>query len=99
MILANRVPLSVWGGGCYIIGANRAGKSPRSFFNCITVTDGIKINEQYKSIGVGPLYGLYTYKPNLKRFDYFCLKLWRVLTRSGYERCNTGVEQVKDSDI
>ena len=45
-----------WGGGCYIIGANRAGKSARSLFNCITVTDGIKINEQYKSIGIRPLY-------------------------------------------
>ena len=43
-------------GGCYIIGANRAGKSARSLFNCISVTDGIKINEQYKSIGIGPLY-------------------------------------------
>ena len=56
MILANRVPLNVWGGGCYIIGAKRAGKSARSLFNCISVTDGIKISEQYKSIGIGPLY-------------------------------------------
>ena len=39
-----------------IIGANRAGKSARSLFNCISVKDGIKINEQYKSIGIGPLY-------------------------------------------
>ena len=44
------------GGGCYIIGANRAGKSARSLFNFISVTDDIKINEQYKSIGIGPLY-------------------------------------------
>ena len=56
MILANRVPLNAWGGGCYIIGANRAGKSARSLFNFISVTDDIKINEQYKSIGIGPLY-------------------------------------------
>ena len=55
-ILANRVPLNVWGGGCCIFGANRAGKSTRSLFNCISVMDGIKINEQYKSIGIGPLY-------------------------------------------
>ena len=56
MILAYRVPLNVWGGGYYIIGANRAGKSARSLFNCITVTDCSKINEQNKSIGIGPLY-------------------------------------------
>ena len=56
MILANRVPLNVWGGGCYYIGANRAGKSTRCLFKCISVTDGIKINEQNKSIGIGPLY-------------------------------------------
>ena len=56
MILANRDLLNVWGGGCYIICANRAGKCARSLFNCISVTDGIKINEQIKSIGIGPLY-------------------------------------------
>ena len=39
-----------------IIGANRAGKSARSLFNCISVTDAIKINEQNKWIGIGPLY-------------------------------------------
>ena len=70
MILAYRVPLNVWEGGYYIIGANRAGKSARSLFNCITVMDCIKINEQNKSIGIGPLY---TYKPNLKQLDYFYL--------------------------
>ena len=37
-------------------GANQAGKRARSLFNCISVTDGIKINEQNKSIGIGPLY-------------------------------------------
>ena len=35
---------------------NQAGKRARSLFNCISVTDGIKINEQNKSIGIGPLY-------------------------------------------
>ena len=46
----------------YNIGANQAGKRARSLFNCISVTDGIKINEQNKSIVIGPLY---LYKPNL----------------------------------
>ena len=46
MIWANCAPLNVWGGG----------KRARSLFNCISVTDGIKINEQNKSIGIGPLY-------------------------------------------
>ena len=32
------------GGGDYYIGANQAGKRARSLFNCISVTDGIKIN-------------------------------------------------------
>ena len=41
-------PLNVWGGGDYYIGANQAGKRARSLFNCISVTDGIKINEQNK---------------------------------------------------
>ena len=49
------VPLDVWGGGDYNIGANQAGKRARSLFNCISVADGIKINEQNKSIGIGPL--------------------------------------------
>ena len=53
MIWANCAPLNVWGGGDYYIGANQAGKRARSLFNCISVTDGIKIN---KSIGIGPLY-------------------------------------------
>ena len=48
--------VNVWGGGDYYIGANQAGKRARSLFNCISVTDGIKINEQIKSIGIGPLY-------------------------------------------
>ena len=57
MIWANCVPLiNVWGGGDYNIGANQAGKRACSLFNCISVTDGIKINEQNKSIGIGPLY-------------------------------------------
>ena len=56
MIWANCAPLNVWGGGDYYIGANQAGTRARSLFNCISVTDGIKINEQNKSIGIGPLY-------------------------------------------
>ena len=50
------VPLNVWGGGGYIIGANQAGKRANSLFNCISVTDDIKINEQKISIAKGPLY-------------------------------------------
>ena len=56
IIWANCVPLDVWRGGDYNIGANQAGKRALSLFNCISVTDGIKINEQNKSIGIGPLY-------------------------------------------
>ena len=56
MIWANCVPLNVWGGGDYNIGANQAGKRARSLFNCISVTDGIKINEQNNQIGIGPLH-------------------------------------------
>ena len=71
MIWANCAPLNVWGGGDYYIGANQAGKRARSLFNCISVTDGIKINEQNNSIGIGPLY-----LPNLKRFDRSYTKIW-----------------------
>ena len=45
-IWAKCVPLDVWGGGDYNTGANLAGKRARTLFNCISVTDGIKINEQ-----------------------------------------------------
>ena len=65
MISANCVPLNVWGGGDYNIGANQAGKRARSLFNCISVTDGIKINEQNKSIGIGPLYLQTEFEANL----------------------------------
>ena len=61
------------GGGCCINGANRAGKSARSLFNYISVTDGIKISEQYNSTD------LCTYKPNLKRFDYSYMYLKLVM--------------------
>ena len=44
------------GGGDYNIGANQAGKRARSVFKCISVVDGIKINEQNKLIGIGPLF-------------------------------------------
>ena len=40
----------------YNIGANQAGKRACSLFNCISVVDGIKFNEQNKSIDIGPLY-------------------------------------------
>ena len=56
MIWTNSVPLDVWEGGDYNIGANKAGNRARSLFNCISVTDGIKINEQSKSIDKGHLY-------------------------------------------
>ena len=44
------------GDGDYIITAYQAVKSARRLFNCISVTDGIKINVQNKLIGIGPLY-------------------------------------------
>ena len=56
MIWVNSVQLDIWEGGDYNYGANQAGKLGRSLFNCITVADGIKINEQNKSIGIGPPY-------------------------------------------
>ena len=56
MIWPNRVPLNVWGGGGYIIGANQAGKRASNLFNCISVTDDIKINEHNNPIARGPLY-------------------------------------------
>ena len=37
-----------------------SGKSGRTLYECISVTDGIKINEQNKSIGIGPLYLQFT---------------------------------------
>ena len=56
MIWVNCVPLDVWGGGDYNVGAYQAGKHAHSLFNCISVVDGIKTNEQNRSIGIGPLY-------------------------------------------
>ena len=56
MISANRVPLSVWGGGDYIIGANQAGKCACSLLNCISVTDDSETNEKNKSMATGLLY-------------------------------------------
>ena len=40
----------------YIIGVNQAGKHASSLFNCISVTDDIKINEQNNPITNEPLY-------------------------------------------
>ena len=95
MILATRAPLNVWGGGCYIIGANRAGKSARSLFNCISITDGIKINEENRSTGIGPLY----LQTEFEAIRLLPPKVMEGLNRSGIERCNTGVEQVQDSTM
>ena len=51
------VPLDVRGGRRdYNTGVNQAGKCGHSLFNCISVMDGIKINEQNELIGKGPLY-------------------------------------------
>ena len=47
---------NVWGSGDYIIGMYRVEKVHIVLFKCISVTDGIKINKQNKSIGIGPLY-------------------------------------------
>ena len=56
MILANRVPLSEWEGGDYIVGANQAGKCACSLLKCISITDDSETNEQDKSIATGLLY-------------------------------------------
>ena len=56
MILANRVPLNVWGSGDYIFGANQAGKYACSLLNSISATDNTGIIEQDKSIATGLLY-------------------------------------------
>ena len=92
MIWANCAPLNVWGGGDYYIGANQAGKRARSLFNCISVTDGTKINEQNKSIGIGPLY-LHT------EFEAISLLLQKVmagLNPVGYRTLQYWQEQVQD---
>ena len=61
MILANRVPLSEWEGGDYIIGANQAGKCAYSLLNCISVADDSETNEQNKSIVTGLLYAQFEF--------------------------------------
>ena len=55
MIWANCVLLNVRGGEDYNISVNQFGKRAHSLFNCIFITDGIKINEQSKLMGIGPL--------------------------------------------
>ena len=45
MILANHIPLSVWGCSDYNIGANQVGKRACSLRNCISVTDDTETNE------------------------------------------------------
>ena len=64
----------------YNIGANQAGKQAQSLFNCISVTNDIKYNEQKKSIGKGPLY-------QQTKFEAISVLLWKVmagLNRKGY---------------
>ena len=90
MILANRVPLNVWGGGGYIIGANRAGKSEH------VNSDGIKINEQNKC-----MHRFRTSVPKTE-FEAISLLLQKVmlgLNQWGIERCNAGTEQVQDTKM
>ena len=89
MIWTNSVPLDVWGGGDYNIGANQAGNRARSLFNCISVTDGIKINEQSKSIGKGPLY----IRTEFEAISLFLQKVMAGLNPVGY--CNTGMEHMQ----
>ena len=69
-----------------------SGKTARSLFNCISVTDGTKINEQNKSIGIGPLY-LHT------EFEAISLLLQKVmagLNPVGYRTLQYWQEQVQD---
>ena len=53
MILANRFPLNAV---IIHVSLARIEREKVHVIYCTTVTDGIKINEQYKSIGIGPLY-------------------------------------------
>ena len=79
MIWANCAPLNVWGGGNYYIGANQAGKRARSLFNCISVTDGIKINEQNKSIGIEGLQCHPGKVHNTRRHVFWCPNYFYVI--------------------
>ena len=79
MIWANCVPLNVCGGGDYNIGANR-GKRARSLLNCISLMDGIKINEQNKSIGIGPLY----LQTEFEAISLLLQKVMAGLNQAGY---------------
>ena len=49
-------PTRCMGCGDCNISVNEAGKRAHGMFNCISVMDGIKINEQNKSICIEPLY-------------------------------------------
>ena len=69
MIMANRVQLSVWGGGDYIIGANQAGKRACSL---LSVTDDTETNKQNKSIATGLLYAV--------GLAIFALTPWKIIT-------------------
>ena len=88
MILANRVPLSEWVGGDYIIGANQAGKCACSWLNDISVTDDSETNEQKKSIATGLLYAH-------SEFDTFLyVEKCGFLTRGVNDCCIHGTENV-----
>ena len=43
-------------GEVVVISLARIEREKCSLFNCIALRDGIKINERYKSIGIGPVY-------------------------------------------
>ena len=75
MNLANRVPLSEWEGGDYIIGANQAGKCACSLLNCISVTDDSETNEQNKSIATGLLYAQVNQKLLYRESDWWYVGL------------------------
>ena len=87
----------MWGGDGYIVGANQAGKRASSLFNCISVTDDIKINEQYKPIAKGPLYvqaefgagDLSIPAESYSEFEHL----------GGIGRCDTGTEHVQDPEM
>ena len=50
-------PTQCMGSGDYIFGTNEAGKRARTLFNCISIMDGRKINNQNNSpIAKGALY-------------------------------------------
>ena len=53
--------------------ARNAGKFAISLHTCISITDKAIINEQNKTIAVGPFY----ISPTLNRYGHSYLKMWR----------------------